>query len=157
MVVSVIGGLVALLTVWGQARANRNLERTKYESELILKALEPTSDAARIERLRFLVRTGLIRKATIDLPSLDTTPPPQFYPGTQLLLPSTKDIQEGLKGLQRYSGPVDGKVSDSLRSAIARYQKDRGLIVDSSIGPALYGHIQADLQIQRAVEARSRR
>jgi hypothetical protein len=60
VIVAVIGALLTVWTAYRQIAANRELERSKYESQLILRALEPTDSVERIQSLSFLVKTGLI-------------------------------------------------------------------------------------------------
>src|SRR5688572_3448749 len=60
VLVALLGGLFTILAGYRQVQANRELERTKYESALILTALEPVDSLERVHRLNFLVRTGLI-------------------------------------------------------------------------------------------------
>lgn len=60
VLVAVIGGLVTVFTGYYQIQANRELERTKYESQMILRALEPADSAERVRRLAFLVHAGLL-------------------------------------------------------------------------------------------------
>lgn len=60
VLVAVIGGLVTVFTSYYCIQANRKLECTKYESQMILKALEPSDSAERVRRLAFLVHAGLL-------------------------------------------------------------------------------------------------
>ena len=60
VVVAILGALLTAWTAYRQIAANRELERSKYETQLILRALEPTDSVERIRSLLFLVQTGLI-------------------------------------------------------------------------------------------------
>ncbi|MBF0159163.1 MAG: DUF4384 domain-containing protein [Magnetococcales bacterium] len=49
-----------------------------------------------------------------------------------------KTIQSALTGNDYYHGPLDGKMSDPFRSAITRYQTDKGLVPGNNINFELY-------------------
>lgn len=47
---------------------------------------------------------------------------------------STEKIQKALKNAGFYQGPIDGKIGDGTKSAIAEFQKAHNLKVDGIIG-----------------------
>ncbi len=59
-------------------------------------------------------------------------------------------IQRKLAGMNRYSGPLDGVMNDSLKSAIAEYQAAAGLIADARVNFDLYYSMIDDIQNQLA-------
>lgn len=52
-----------------------------------------------------------------------------------------KDIQRHLKTLGYYTGAIDGDFGPMSKSAVIRFQSDRGLTVDGSPGPATQAEI----------------
>lgn len=46
-----------------------------------------------------------------------------------------KQVQQKLKNLGYYTGAIDGIIGSKSKSAIKRFQKDYGLVVDGIIGP----------------------
>jgi hypothetical protein len=61
VIVGIIGALAALGGNWYQGLQNTNLERQKFESALILKAVEPENLETKRKNLEFFVNAGLIR------------------------------------------------------------------------------------------------
>lgn len=60
-------------------------------------------------------------------------------------------VQRKLGGsMNRYAGPMDGAMSEVLKTAIAEYQKDVGLIADGRLNFDLYYSLLDDIQNQLA-------
>ena len=60
-------------------------------------------------------------------------------------------VQRKLGGsMNRYKGPMDGTMSDRMKTAIAEYQKDVGLIADGRFNFDLYYSLLDDIQNQLA-------
>jgi hypothetical protein len=119
VVVAVIGALVTVGSGYYQLQANRDLERTKYETQLILKALEPADSVERTKRLSFLIRSNLILNTSIKLDSLAGSP--QFTPeGTRLSRPLVEGARVFvLAGTQRH---LDGRPDLPVKLAQAGFQ-----------------------------------
>jgi peptidoglycan hydrolase-like protein with peptidoglycan-binding domain/curli biogenesis system outer membrane secretion channel CsgG len=62
-------------------------------------------------------------------------------------------IQRKLSGsMNRYKGPVDGKMNDALKEAILKYQADVGLVADGRLNFDLYASLLDDVQNSLAAE-----
>jgi len=59
-------------------------------------------------------------------------------------------IQQKLAGMKRYKGPLNGAISDELKTAIAEYQAYVGLIADGRVNFDLYFSLKDDTQNQLA-------
>ncbi|MEN9372655.1 MAG: hypothetical protein RIR79_207 [Pseudomonadota bacterium] len=59
-------------------------------------------------------------------------------------------IQRKLAGMSRYTGDLDGEMSDDLKKAILEYQASTGLIADGRVNFDLYFHLKDDIQNQLA-------
>lgn len=93
VLVAILGGLFTIFAGYYQVQANRHLERTKYESALVLTALEPVDSLERVLRLNFLVRTGLISDPDGKIERATRTAP-QFEPANiALSRPLTSDAR----------------------------------------------------------------
>lgn len=55
-------------------------------------------------------------------------------------------IQRKLAGMNRYRGPLDGNVNEGLRSSVAEYQSQAGLVADGAINFDLYASLLDDTQ-----------
>lgn len=55
-------------------------------------------------------------------------------------------VQRKLAGMNRYRGPLDGMVNDSLRNIVAEYQSQVGLVADGAINFDLYASLLDDTQ-----------
>ena len=62
-------------------------------------------------------------------------------------------VQRKLGGsMQRYKGPIDGRMSDTLKDAILEYQAQNNLVADGRINFDLYASLLDDTQNQLAYE-----
>jgi peptidoglycan hydrolase-like protein with peptidoglycan-binding domain len=68
---------------------------------------------------------------------------PPVYGGAQYA--TVRDVQDGLRQLRYYDGPIDGVDGPQTRQAIQRYQGDRGMRPDGVIDARLIDRINADL------------
>ena len=60
-------------------------------------------------------------------------------------------VQRKLGGsMQRYKGPIDGKMSDALKDAILEYQAQNNLVADGRVNFDLYASLLDDVQNQLA-------
>ncbi|OIP12584.1 MAG: hypothetical protein AUK53_07420 [Betaproteobacteria bacterium CG2_30_59_46] len=59
-------------------------------------------------------------------------------------------IQQKLAGMKRYNGPLNGAISDELKTSIAEYQAYSGLIADGRVNFDLYFSLKDDIQNQLA-------
>lgn len=81
--VAVLGALLTAWTAYGQINASRELERQKFETQLIIKALEVGDSIERSRSLAFLVQTGLISDpgGRINRATESSDALPSFAPG----------------------------------------------------------------------------
>lgn len=49
-------------------------------------------------------------------------------------------------GMKRYSGPIDGKMNETLKESILKYQAQNGLMADGKINFDLYANLMDDIQ-----------
>lgn len=49
-------------------------------------------------------------------------------------------------GMKRYSGPIDGKMNDTLKESILEYQAQNGLVADGRVNFGLYANLMDDIQ-----------
>jgi peptidoglycan hydrolase-like protein with peptidoglycan-binding domain len=68
---------------------------------------------------------------------------PPIYNGTQY--ENVRNVQDGLRQLRYYEGPIDGINGPETRQAVQLYQGDRGLRPDGVIDARLIDSINADL------------
>lgn len=73
-----VTAIVSLLTNKTQLDANRQLERDKLESSLIIKAIDKPDPAERLTALQFLVKAGLISDANGKIGSLKAAEIPRI-------------------------------------------------------------------------------
>lgn len=59
-------------------------------------------------------------------------------------------IQQKLAGMSRYKGPLDGVMTEELKTAIGEYQAHVGLIADGRVNFDLYFSLKDDIQNQLA-------
>ena len=74
IIVGIVGALVAMFGYWYQGRVNTDLERKKFESALILKAVEPEDSEVKKRNLLFFLEAGLIGDSDNKIQHLTTTP-----------------------------------------------------------------------------------
>lgn len=68
---------------------------------------------------------------------------PPVYGGAQYA--TVRGVQDGLRQLRYYAGPIDGVNGPETHQAIRRYQSDRGMLPDGVIDARLIDRINADL------------
>jgi hypothetical protein len=114
---------------------NTTLERQKFESALIQKALETTNKEDAAQNLRFLVEGGLITGFdTEKITKLAAKPdrlPTLFVPRSLMPVSEAKQI---LSRLGFYKGPLDDRADEAFYEAVRAYQKSKGLVPDGMIG-----------------------
>jgi hypothetical protein len=115
--------IAALVQNFLQSRANRNLERQRFESGLIQKAVETSDQQAAADRLKFLLRLGLIADTTGRIAEYVENP------GTIPVQPQSDDffraVSRRAARLSIGSGPVE--VFKNLSSLIASLPSDAAM------------------------------
>lgn len=142
----IISGIVGLLgTGVGalmQGYSSMNLERQKFQSELILKAIETGNGEAATKNLLFLVRLGFIPDPTGKIAQLQHNPsdapvlPAASKTSTDTLEQkglSVQAIQQLLKDSGYYTGEVNGLYGPETIAAVKSFQVANGLVVDGFI------------------------
>ncbi len=94
--------IIGLITNQTQFNANRQLERDKLESSLILRSVESSEASQRIAALQFLVKAGLISDQSKKIEALKAEDVPQI----QNRLPTAQE-----------SEPLPGILIDSMNAA----------------------------------------
>ncbi len=149
--ISVVGALsaavLAIINNWWQANASREVERTKLESSLILKAMESTSAAERNKTLVFLLDSGLIsdthgkiRKIPEeDLPFVAPAGPAPIKKSSPFaeLVPIPTGINKNLSPpnratLMKIFGPLPGLRQEG---GPVLSEKLKGLVEKRNVGP----------------------
>ena len=80
-------------------------------------------------------------------PSETSPPAPEASSGNRPVLrqgdrgEAVRQLQEALKSLGVYNGPIDGIFGSQTESAVREVQADNGLTVDGIVGPATWGAI----------------
>ncbi len=141
-----------------QGYSNMKLERQKFESQLIFKAIETGNPEAAAKNLLFMVKIGLIQDPTGKIGQLQASPhdspvlPVVSQPATEMIRRmglSVQAIQEVLQEEGIYTGPLSGLYDLRTSEAVKRFQKSRGMIVDGFIGP------QTAIELKRLIEQRA--
>jgi hypothetical protein len=125
---------------WIQGVANRNLEKQKFEADLVLKMIETNGDQqAAAQNLNFLVQTGLVNDDNLRVKLSKIIKNPREVPSLGDLSADRKidlltETQKQLKSLGYYAGPIDGQESDILRKAVMAFQAHYKLTPDGMLG-----------------------
>jgi hypothetical protein len=117
-----------------QGYFNNRLERFKFESSLILKALETEDRTEAARRLQFLSNAGLITVVSESRIEALAHSPDQL----PLLRPSVmpmSEIKAHLTRLGLYHKPIDDSVDPDLAKAVAAFQQRQGVMADGVVGP----------------------
>lgn len=130
-----------------QGFSNTALERQKFESGLIQKALETSDKNEAAKNLQFLVGVGLISQfdtQKISMMARDPQKLPTITPHVPLNssaetavtngLVSIADTKSVLHHLGLYEGPVDNQWNETAQAGLARFQKEKGLVPDGRLG-----------------------
>ncbi|MEN0038025.1 MAG: peptidoglycan-binding domain-containing protein [Cellvibrio sp.] len=133
-----LGG--AAVTGWSQVQ----LAKQKFNSDLVLKALESGDPSQRLESLRLLIETNLIQDPEIKkgvreyAKSREAVPEsiPQIMSVAQVptKFKTARDVQEMLKALGYYTGQVEDFYTPEFRQATQTFQQEHGLTPDGQIG-----------------------
>jgi hypothetical protein len=118
---------------------NAKLERQKFESSLIEKALANPDRNEVANTLRFLVEAGLVNGLnTANITALASKPKelPTFM-GAAFAnrLITVREAKAALSRLGFYKGTVDDTSDEGLRRAVADFQTSSGLLPDGYLGP----------------------
>lgn len=120
------------------------LERQKFQSELILKAIETGNSEAATKNLLFLLRLGFIEDPTGRIGQLQNNPqdapvlPPLGRAATEMVARlglTVQAIQQALKEAGYYTGEINGLYDRKTFEAVATFQRARGMPADGLIGP----------------------
>ncbi|NVM64923.1 hypothetical protein FHW88_003212 [Mucilaginibacter sp. SG538B] len=140
----ILSAIFALLGIgvgaWIQGVANRNLEKQKFEADLVLKMIETNGDQqAAAQNLNFLVQTGLVNDDSLRVKLSKIIKHPGEVPSLGDLSADRKidlltETQKQLKSLGYYAGPIDGQESDIFRKAVMAFQEHCKLIPDGMLG-----------------------
>lgn len=150
-----LGGI--LIGAASQGYFNSQLERQKFESALILKAIETSDSKEAATNLLFLVEAGFINDENGRIAALIKDPKtapvlpygiePVSPDGSNRMRPmrrlnekfyfspeTVKKVQAFLRSQNFYSEEINGVLDDPTKSAIVRFQKVYGLFEDGLIG-----------------------
>jgi murein L,D-transpeptidase YcbB/YkuD len=112
---------------------NTQLERQKFESALISRALETSDKSDAAKNLLFLVNAGLIQG--FDANKIrDLANNPSQLPVTGSAVRRAKTI---LKAQGLYQGPIDDNYDAAFSQAVKDFQKSVGLEPDGIVGPQI--------------------
>lgn len=161
--VALISGAIGLLgTAVGaisQGVVNLKLERQKFESGLILKAIETGNPDSAAKNLLFLTKLGFITDTTGKIAQLETRPqdspvlPPMSQAATQLLSQlglSVQGIQQSLKEAGYYAGAITGLYDQQTSDAVKKFQQARGMPADGFIGHQTAAELEKMMQQKKA-------
>ena len=109
--------------IWG-ADSEAALERFQQAHQLQVTGQLNQATAATL---------GLDPNSLLATPAVATAPPP---PPDRLQPASVRALQARLGSLGFYSGPVDGAWGPGTETAVANFQRARGLQADGQLGPA---------------------
>lgn len=122
---------------WLQGEANLNLEKQKFEANLILKMIETNGNQEQsASNLSFFIKAGLLENSTLESRLSDlikNKEVPSIGVVSGMLKESdpdfdfTKSLQEQLSKLGYYKGEINSIESEELRTAVLNFQKDKGL------------------------------
>ena len=118
---------------------NTQLERQKFESGLIDRAMESGDSNRAAKLLLFLVdadlikglNAGKIRQYADDPESL----PLYFHRGIQEGLITTREAKSILQQAGFYAGELDEALDQNFSNAVKQFQKNQGLVADGELGP----------------------
>jgi hypothetical protein len=118
---------------------NARLEKQKFESSLVEKALSAANRDEAAKSLKFLVDAGLVNGLNTDnITKLAAKPAelPAFL-GTAIRdrLISIQEAKSVLTHLGLFSGPINDEADDAFRRSVASFQASRNMAADGLIGP----------------------
>jgi hypothetical protein len=159
VIAAVIGLIGTLLGAYLQGMENIALERQKFESGLILKAIETGDANAAAKNLIFLVKAGFIADPKGQIralanqpeaaPFLPIGPTPGIEPSEELTAEGRiKVAQRILKDGGFYTGEVNGQLDAATAEAVRKFQKSRGMEADGQLGPLTFDALK-ELQRRR--------
>lgn len=130
-----------------QGFSNTALERQKFESGLIQKALETPDKNEAAKNLQFLVGVGLISQFDTQkiammarepqkLPTITPYAPLDFSAGPAVAngLISIADTKSVLQHLGFYQGSIDDQWDATAQAGLAKFQKEKGLVPEGRLG-----------------------
>lgn len=124
VVVGLVAGLTTLLAGAGPGATVDSVEDPTPAPDVDATTAPPTAGPATIQAL---ISSTLPSPDAIPTPE-PTEPPEPSYP--------VAEVQQKLKDLRYYRGPVDGEEGAATTSAVMAFQKIQGLSVDGVVGPA---------------------
>lgn len=141
---AILGVLAAATGTIIQGFMDVRLEKQKFESSMILKALDADAPEDAAKRLKFLVESGLITDPGRRISTLYADPKrvPTFATAMSRVAEATikrfgtdiEEVQRLLKELGFFQGKVDGVFDIRTSKAILEFQKSKGLIPDGVLG-----------------------
>jgi Putative peptidoglycan binding domain len=149
LLLGLVGLLGTGLGAGSQGFWNARLERQKFESSLVTKALDTSNMDEAARRLRFLVESGLIDGLnTENIIALTKSPqqlPSFFGAAIRDRLISVRDAKAALAKLGFYHGEPNDQADEALRLAVAAFQSSRSLPADGYLGPVTLSHLKTAL------------
>ncbi len=127
---------------WYQGRANMELEKQRFQADLILKMIETNGDQKKAAlNLEFLIKTGLIENDSLKERIEKIIENPVNVPTLGIIDTRLKEknptivkqIQEQLKMLKYYYGEINGLETSELSNAVKKFQKDNDLLPDGMV------------------------